>query len=115
MKVFNLTDVETRQLRHQGLVNVPIRISDKHAVTVIKPGEMAEVKDTPAMRKHLQQTYVSRGAMALDRVPVDYKGGSQKVEPLLPPPPDDSTDDAAPSKEEASSVFKKKVSGKKSG
>lgn len=89
MKVFNLTDVETPQLRRQGLVGVPIKVDG----VIIAPGTCGEVRDTSANRKYLQQSFVGRSAIALDRVPKGYTGtaGQEKETPVTPPPVEAAT------------------------
>lgn len=79
MKVFNLTDVSTPPLRRQGLAGCSIQVD---GVSIL-PGTCAEVRDTPANRKYLQQSFVVRNAIAMDRLPKGYKGtaGQKKEEP----------------------------------
>ncbi len=96
MKVFNLTDVSTRQLRHQGLANCPIKVDG----VIIQPGTHGEVRDTSATRKYLQQNFVNRDAVAMDKVPKGYTGtAADKVTPPPKPraPAPDVTDPPADS------------------
>ena len=100
MKVFNLTDVPTRQLRYQGLAECPIK--DLYGV-IIPPGEHRVVRDTPANRKHLQQQYVGRDALSMDRVPNGYTGTAKEKGPptvtepaMLPSPPPPSPTESHP-------------------
>lgn len=65
MKLFNLTDVLTDALLHQGLVSVPIRV----AGTTIAPGGWAVVP-----KRFLPQAkrYLGCGAMAVGEAPASY-------------------------------------------
>lgn len=80
MKVFNLTDVSTRQLRQQGLVGCPVR--DKFG-QIIPPGACVECRDTPENRNYLSQHFGVRGVLALDRPPEGYtpRAAEPKKEP----------------------------------
>ena len=126
MKVFNLTDVETRQLRHQGLVGCSIK--DLFGV-VVRPGACVECRDTTANRKHLQQNYVVRGALAIDKPPVSYTGSAGKesskppslprptISPLSPLPveePEEDSPDTHPSPGSGAEVEEKPKRKKRS-
>lgn len=105
MKVFNLTHVETRQLRYQGLVGCPIR--DKFGV-IIKPGECKEVRGTPENRKYLMQHFVVRGAVALDQPPKGYtfdvgEAESPKPAPSSPAPKPAAVEEKTPDTQPAGS------------
>ncbi len=115
MKVFNLTDVVTPPLRRQGLAETSIKVDD----VVIASGTCGEVRDTPANRKYLQQSFVVRGAVALDRVPKDYTGTAGQEE-VAPAPPVEKTQEEpspdtqpAPGSEEEDKPKKKKRSSRR--
>lgn len=83
MKVFNLTDVETRTLKQQGLKNVPVKVGD----TVIPPGEARELRGSARERAEAS-ALVRRGAIAVDSLPPGYAhkrglllSGAKKPEP----------------------------------
>lgn len=99
LKVFNLTDVETPQLKQYGLVNQHIVVER----ALVAPGEYTQVADSPVARAHLRH-YVSVGAVAVDVVPPSYVLLKERNKP---PPVVDSDNTAVP--------FKKKKKEKSSG
>jgi len=67
MRCFNLTDVETPELRQRGLVNVPLAVRS----VLIPPGEVREVPDDTLARRAVA-SYVSIGALSVDVLPPAY-------------------------------------------
>ena len=67
MKVFNITDVTTRALTQQGLVNVSIKVGE----VSIAPGESQVLRGT-AKEKSEVAAFVRRGAAAIDQLPPGY-------------------------------------------
>lgn len=67
MKVFNLTDIETSELRRAGWVRVPIAVGP----ALIQPGEVAEVEDTEMVRQNIR-CFTSKGALAVGVKPPSY-------------------------------------------
>lgn len=117
MKVFNLTDISTPVLEQRGLVEQHIAVGR----SMIRPGEFAEVEDTPHTRSKLD-FLVTVGGVAIDSLPPNYVKAREALaasggrpSPLSPlparhveisetrpasdpqgPPPDASTEASAP-------------------
>lgn len=67
MKCFNLTDVETTELKKRGLLNCVLAVR----AVLIKPGEWAEVPDDAISRRDAEN-YVKVGALAINTTPISY-------------------------------------------
>lgn len=67
MKLFNLTDVETPELRRRGWVNLPLVVG----TALIAPGGEAEVADTETVRRALA-SFTGPGALAVGARPPEY-------------------------------------------
>jgi len=67
MKVYNLTDVPTKVLEAQHLVNQHIVVGKE----LVSPGGSAEVEDTPHQRGSLDHL-VAVGALSIDKLPPPY-------------------------------------------
>lgn len=95
MKVFNITDVETRALKQQGLVGVSIKVGE----VSIAPGESQELRGT-AKEKSEVAAFIRRGAASVDQLPPGYahKRGlllsGDKPSTTTPEPTPDPGDDA---------------------
>lgn len=74
MTVYNLTDVETAQLKQYGLVSQHIVVGK----ALVAPGESAEVADDSVTRNGLQH-YVAVGAIAVDSLPPLYALQKEKL------------------------------------
>lgn len=85
MKCFNITDVETEELKKRGLVRTTLAV---HGI-LIAPGESAEVPDDE-LSKRDAKGYVEVKALAVDELPASYvvaKSRTGRPAPLPPPPP----------------------------
>jgi hypothetical protein len=86
MKVFNLTDVPTKELTQAGLINVTLVIGR----TAVSPGESVEITDEPHILAQLIG-YEKIGAMSRISLPAEYIGAKQparpKVAASIEPPP----------------------------
>lgn len=67
MIVFNLTDVESDQLKNKSLRDTALAV--RHVL--VAPGESAEVPDDELTRR-AAQSFVQLGAMAVDTLPPWY-------------------------------------------
>jgi len=67
MRVFNLTDVPTEELKQYGLINLNILVGED----LVRPGESVAVPDLPNLR-HKIKFLVEVGALAIEKVPVEY-------------------------------------------
>ena len=72
MRVFNLTDISTENLRSIGLSDVSITLGG----VVIAPGGSGVVKNNV---KHEVNTFVSQGALAIDEVPQWYASVKKSI------------------------------------
>lgn len=66
MKCYNLTDIETPELKKRGLVNKTIAVGS----VLIRPGESAEVSDNAVVRQAVKS--YGDSVIAVDRIPVAY-------------------------------------------
>jgi len=66
MKCYNLTDIETPELKKRGLVNKTIAVGP----VLIRPGESAEVSDNAVVRQAVKS--YGDSVIAVDRIPVAY-------------------------------------------
>jgi hypothetical protein len=91
MKVFNLTDVETRSLRQHKLLKQSVLVAGK----LIAPGESVELTEPVAGHDHTAMKHpLSVQALAVDSLPDGYlKAGSKSatpapvaIAPEFPPP-----------------------------
>jgi hypothetical protein len=90
MKVFNVTDMPSRSLEQQGLVNVSVKVG----TVVIPPGGSAVLRGSHKERSELMPL-VRRGAVVVDELPPAYaakkglmvSGVPKKVEVKEPPKP----------------------------
>jgi hypothetical protein len=86
MKCFNLTDVETSELKRRGLVNVTLAIRS----VLLPPGASSEVPDDEYSRRDASH-YVSIGALAVDVLPSWYVLKKEQANPpapvVVPTPP----------------------------
>lgn len=86
MKVFNLTDVSTKQLLQHQLVGHTVAVSNK----LLGPGDMAVVEDNRSeMVRDGVAKLVSMGVLAIDKLPPAYvlaKAEQQKAGPPPAPP-----------------------------
>jgi len=73
MKLFNLTDIETPELRRRGWVNLPLVVG----TALVAPGGEAEVADTPMTRRDLAG-FVGPGAIAVGARPPEYAVAKEK-------------------------------------
>lgn len=67
VKCYNLTDVETPELRNRHLVGATIAVR----TVLIPPGGSAEVPDDPMARRDID-SYVALGALSVDTLPLHY-------------------------------------------
>lgn len=112
MKVFNITDVETRPLKQQGLRNVPIKVGE----TVIPPGESRVLRGTARERSEVS-AFVRKGAAAVEQLPPWYahrrgllvSGASHPKESAVPastPEPSEPSESSELSEAASSSKMK---------
>ena len=81
MRVYNLTDVETKQLKRMGWVDRPIRISG----TTIPSGGVADLRGTGKEQVEVIQ-FVHLNLLAIGEPPEWYTTRkAPKVRPRLPP------------------------------
>lgn len=80
MKCYNLTDVETPELKRRGLLNCVLAVR----TVLIPPGEFAEVPDDATSRRDAQN-YVKVGALAIDRPPLAYNVAKARMNPVDSP------------------------------
>lgn len=73
MKVYNLTDVATKVLVAQHLVNQHIVVGKE----LVSPGGSAEVEDTPHLRANLEHL-LAVGAVSLEKMPPPYAHAKSK-------------------------------------
>jgi len=76
MKVYNITDVETPQLKSLGRVNIPIKLGD----TIIPPGGSAIVHER--YRSEVVQRF--DGAAVIDTLPPSYNGAARPKPTVKP-------------------------------
>ena len=102
MKVFNLTDVSTRVLLKQHMVNVPFTVGG----VTIKPGESGEVK---ARYRSQCQRLLQMEALAIGAPPGGYAPATVDTEPAppspVPPPPSPTEPAPALMKTESTELF----------
>lgn len=67
VKVYNLTDIETPNLKQRALLNQHIAIGGR----MCEPGEFVELEDSPVLRADTSHL-VAVGALAIDRLPPPY-------------------------------------------
>lgn len=79
MRCYNLTDVETPELKSRGLVNCVLAVR----AVLIKPGESAEVPDDATSRRDAEN-YVKVGALSIDSLPLAYSVTKARMKPPEP-------------------------------
>ena len=94
MKVFNVTDMPSRSLEQQGLVNVAVKVG----LVVIPPGGNAVLRGSRKERSELMPL-VRRGAVVVDELPPAY--AAKKGLMVDGSPKRDEVKSAAPAKVEA--------------
>ena len=80
MRCFNLTDIETPELKSRGLVNMTLAVR----MHLIEPGSSVEVSDDELSRRDAQH-YVAVGALAVDSPPPSYILARERAQQALPP------------------------------
>src|SRR5665213_1778445 len=68
VKVYNLTDVSTKNLEQRKCVNQHIAIGNR----MCEPGQFVEVTDSASLRADLKHL-VAIGALAIDALPPPYR------------------------------------------
>ena len=67
MKCFNITDVETPNLKGRNMVNVTVVLGGRS----IAPGQCVELPDVPPLMQRVS-LYEKAGVVAVDEVPDSY-------------------------------------------
>lgn len=80
MKVFNLTDVETEELKGRGLCNVSLVVGKY----IVNPGESLDLGDSSLAAQ--VEGYVKVGAMAVNNPPAAYTA-SKSISAAMAAPP----------------------------
>lgn len=80
MKCFNLTDVETEELKSRGLVNMTLVVRS----VVIHPGEFAEVPED-SLHRAAASGYVSLGALSVEVLPPAYVLRKERMQKVVVP------------------------------
>lgn len=86
IRVFNLTDVDTLQLKQFGLTGATIVVGR----ALIPPGGSAEVADDVVTRNGLEH-YVRVGAAAVNSLPPSYVVLKERLPKPAPPPAEEKT------------------------
>jgi hypothetical protein len=79
MKCYNITDVETPELKKRGLVNCVLAVR----AVLIKPGECVEIPDDATSRRDAEN-YIKAGALALERLPLEYNMAKARMRQPIP-------------------------------
>ncbi|NBO64656.1 MAG: hypothetical protein EBU88_07400 [Acidobacteria bacterium] len=77
MKCYNLTDVETPELKKRGLVNRVLAVRS----VLIPPGGCADVPEDATSRRDADN-YVKVGALAIDDLPIAYSVTKARMKPV---------------------------------
>jgi len=85
MKVFNLTDVSTKQLEQHKLVGHTVVVANK----LLGPGDMVEVQEnrTQMIRDGIDKL-VGMGVLAVDKLPPTYQVAKSKQPAPAPAKPE---------------------------
>lgn len=76
MKVFNLTDIETPELKQRGLSQQSIAVGDK----LLAPGASDDIDDATLARVRPElQRMVALKTVALGELPAEYKVAKEKA------------------------------------
>lgn len=76
IRCYNLTDIETPDLKRRGLVNQTIAVRS----TLIRPGESKDLPDDATTQRDLR-TYREVGVVAIDQLPLEYAAAKGRQAP----------------------------------